>query len=212
MRLSFQNFYAFEFTLGFLGVISGLYALQFSLFFILLIFLSGFMIFNSVVRWNKSQETKESLEELNLERNKSEIDFDIEEVTAENDVDWYPDEVINGKPVGFNEIDTVTYKIKLNAYNPCVIENVIRNIDIEVVNREKKANMKTSSEDINRIPVSIEPRTHKKLVFYASVEEMKGKKGDKLRITLTSMDNKKVKKDYEIKHYSMGSNLRNRFP
>lgn len=213
MKLSFQNFYAFEFTLGFLAVTSGFYLLQFSLFFALLILGGCIFVFDSVTRWDKSQRNKESIEKLELDRINTELDFDIKEVTAEKDIDWYPDDVVNGQPVGFNEVYTTTYKIELIVYNSCVIENVIRNIEVEIPNQKKKANIKiTSIEDINRIPISIAPRTHKKLVFHAGVNEMNGKKGDILKITLTSMDNKKTHKEYEIKYYNTGSNLRDIVP
>lgn len=208
MELSFQNFYAFEFTLGFLGMMSGFYLLQFSLFFILLSLMSCIFIFDSFTRWNKSQKKKENLETLELERMNATLDFDIKEINAEKDVDWYPDEVINGEPIGFNEISTTEYKIELIVYNPCVIENVIKDIEVEVINQKKKADRKIiSSEDINRVPISINPRAHKKLIFHVGVKEMSGKKEDKLKITLTSIDNKKISKEYKIKYYNLGPNL-----
>ena len=60
MELSFQNFYAFEFTLGLVTIISGFYLFSLSLYFIIMVVVGWYLIFDSVIRWNKSQRKKES--------------------------------------------------------------------------------------------------------------------------------------------------------
>ncbi len=203
MKLNFENFYAFEFTLGFLGVITGFYLLNVSLLFTLLILGSSFLILNSVMRWNKSQKNKEKLENIIL-------DFDIKDIRAERDIDWYPDDIIDGQPIGFNTEYTAEYKITLNVYNPCIVENVIRKINVSVINKKKKKNCNkniTSNEDVNRIPVPIIPRNHKNLVFSVSVDDWYGEIGDNIEITLISIDNKKITKRRKIDYYYDGPNF-----
>ena len=143
-----------------------------------------------------------------LERAEAKLDFDIEEVTAESNIDWEPENIVNGEPVDFQEVPNVSYKIKLNVYNPCIIENIVRSIEVNLINRKENVPIKLiSSEDINRVPTPIAPRTYKCLIFHASFNEVIGKVGDKLKIILTSMDNKSTEKIYEVKHYNLGNNL-----
>ena len=209
MELNFQNFYAFEFTLGIIAVIGGFYFLQISLFFIISILSGSVLVLDAVLRWNKSQRNKEDLQELELDRINTKLDFDIKEVIAEKDIDWYPDDIKNGMPIAFNEMYIATYKIELIVYNPSVVKDVIKNIEVEIINQNKKADTKIPLiEDVNRMPVSIEPRTHKKLIFQRRVEEMEGNKGDRLKITLSNIDNKKTRKEYEIKHYYIVGDLK----
>jgi len=214
MKISFQNFYAFEFTIGLTGIMAGFYFLQYSLFFILLIIGSCGFVFNSITRWNKSQRNKETLEGLEVERQNAHLDFDITKIESETDIDWYPDDVVNGEPVGFNEMYTVTYIIKLVVYNSCIIENVIRNIEVTVKNRNKDVDTKncSSSKDKNKFPVSILPRKYLNVEFLAFANDIKGNKGDILQITVISIDGKKTSKEYEIKYYQLGETLREVLP
>ena len=196
------------------GMLAGLYLLKYSPLLILLTFGSLFFIFYTERRWNKSQKNKENLEQLELERINATLDFDITRVDAENDIYWYPDDIINDEPIGFNESYTTQFRIELVVYNPCVIENVIRNIEVYVVNKKKNAQTGniSSIHDLNTFPVSIPARKHLKVVFYADVDGMQSGKGDKLRITIISMDNKKTEKEYELKYFSLGPALQDRFP
>lgn len=135
------------------------------------------MIFDSIKRWNNFQKNKEDIGRLKLNQINSELDFDIVEVSAERDIDWEPTEILNGEPVDFVEVPFVRYKVKLVVYNPCIIENVIRSVDIEVINRNKKENTKiNSSEDKNSVPTSIPARTHKELIFYKGIRGWMEKK------------------------------------
>jgi hypothetical protein len=210
--MDFKNFYSFEFTIGIIGIVAGARLYDIHIFFILISLIGTLLVFNSSLRWNRSQKNKETIEKLEIERKNAVLDFDIKDIRAERDLDWYPDDVIDGKPIGFNEMFVVLYEIELIVYNPSVVENIVRDIDVYIINHKKKTNKKVSSiSDLNKPPQSIESRKHKKIVFNVSADEIKGTKGDKLRITLTSIDNKKVNKDWEIKYYYDGGNYRDVF-
>lgn len=177
MNLNFTNWYTFELTFGIFSIISGFYWLKIHILFIILIICGIIATFDAIRRWDSSQRTKDRLDKLDLERKEAILNFEIKDVEAERDIDWYPDDVVNGEPIGYNEEPVTSYKISLMVYNPCSIENIVKGIEVSIPNRKKVADRVISSiSDINGIPLTIAPRSYQPIVFNRGVSNMDGKK------------------------------------
>ncbi|MCK4650035.1 hypothetical protein KAT36_02275 [Candidatus Pacearchaeota archaeon] len=203
-QLSFQNFYVFEITLGILSILAGFsYGTQISPYFLLLSLLGGGVVFDGIKRWYEVQKNKEILEGLDL-------DFDIKRIDAEADLEFIPEDIVDGQPVGeWHTEHNVKYKIEINVFNPSTIENVVRDIRVEFKKNKRISDIGIkSSEDLNRFPISLKGRTHERIIFHTGFSNTLGKKGDKLKITLVTIDNKKISKDIKISHYREGEQLR----
>jgi len=214
--INYQNYYAFQITIGILAVVNGLILIIFKQGFglkltgVLILIIGGIFIVDSVARWNKSQIRKEKIEEFELEAKDYKIDFDILGVESEREMNWEPEKFVNGKPIGFEEFPEVNFKIEIDVFNKNFVDNIVRNIDIELIHKGKtyKSDVKvTSSNDLNKIPVTVIQRSYKKLVFHESFRYMDGTNGDILKITLVSLDNKRVTKEHKILRYKLGPNL-----
>ena len=203
MKLEYQNFYAFEFTLGLIGVISGIYLLQQNHWFLILIIGSFILIYNGITRWNKSQTNKDKITQLELEGQDAKLDFDIQTIYGENDIDFEPEGFdIQGQPEGVNTYNIVEIKTIIQVYNPCLIDNIVRSVEVSI---NRKSTHKIM-EIINFSPVKIKPRDHEIITFSSWCRDFQGKKNDKIIITIKTMDKKKVKKEKMINYYAIGSN------
>lgn len=205
MDLNFQNFYAFEFTLGITGITSGLYLLQRNYWSSILIIVSFIVIFDSIKRWNKSQINKEKITQLTLNRQDAKLDFDIQSIDGEIDDDFEPagfDE--QGQPEGINVFPVTEIKTTIQVYNPSLIDNIVRSVEIDINRRSTHKKMEIK----NFSPVKIGPRDHAIITFSSYCRDFTGKRDDKIIIIIKTMDETEVKKETKINYFVTGENRR----
>ena len=134
---------------------------------------------------NLKQKQKES--NINLE-------FDIIFIDGQNEreVDYYEDD--------FQEMSTLF--IKINIYNPNLIDNVVKNISASTKQNKRSYKLKCLAFS----PIKIKAREHitKKVSFIDP--KYLSSTNDIISIEITSIDNKKIKQSKEVDHtYSIGN-------
>jgi len=131
-------------------------------------------------------EQKQKKDNINLE-------FDIIFIEGQNEVEY------NHSDNSYYEMSTLF--IKINIYNPNLIDNVVKNINATMKQNKRIHKLKC----LEFSPIKIKAREH--IIKEISFNDPKhlSSSNDIISIEITSIDNKKIKKSKEVDHtHSIG--------
>ena len=147
-----------------------------------LIVVGFFILLSSMFKRGKSDTKDEE-----MLKESGDIDFEISNIHAKNDA------VIDHEGIGY--IPRAEYSIGINVFNKTNVKNTVKKIDVEIECPKKSKRM---CDKTNFDPMDIPPRGHLKIEFKAFKLDYEGEKRDKLRVCLTTLDDKLIKKEIEI--------------
>lgn len=206
MKLNFQNPYAFGISAGLNLVFVGLGIFFFHVtpwLYVPCIALGLVLIGYSSYNWFAFQKNIEKIQQREL----APLDFDVQDISAENEVDWEPEGYASDGSVNHKEISFSEYNVTLKVYNPGTIQNILRKIEIELKSKSKKEKLKAQKVDFLN-PIKIPPSDYETVRFKATINNYIGSKGDELIIKIFSIDDtKESTKGYTIPFYRKGVNL-----
>jgi len=207
MEVKFQNIYSFGITLGIIFISFGVNLLLLevtSWVYIPLMIIGLFFLGFSAYKGFFFQRDIEQIQKREL----ADLQFDIDEVFAENEFEWEPYSFRDdGVPADYKEVDYAYYKIGLNVYNPGSLQNIVKNIEVEIYSKKNKKKLKCSKIEFS--PQKIPPADYISIKFKAELVKYNGVPGDEITIKIFPLNNEKgLTKKFKIKRYYKGDNLR----
>ena len=156
--------------------------------------------FVEVYKNKKYNDKQKQIEIDNLKQKQKEsninLEFDIIFIDGQNEreVDYYEDD--------FQEMST--FFIKINIYNPNLIDNVVKNISASTKQNKRSYKLKCLAFS----PIKIKAREHiTKKISFINPKHLSST-NDIISIEITSMDNKKIKQSKEVDYTYSNEDLK----